>query len=181
VSGALQVAATLDETLQQPKEITTVQMRNYQLHGMRWLAMMHANGMNAILADEMGLGKTLQTIAFLTHLKFDLGVPGPHLVVAPLSVRRFPLCSAKRQAGCEQHPACYGCGVRCAEACGDELGLGHARVAQEEGGVVEDDVDARELDGERRMLCLACALRALPIYRSSSPELRPRFRCFPRG
>ena len=34
----------------------------------------------------MGLGKTLQTISFLAWLKFERGVPGPHLVVAPLSV-----------------------------------------------------------------------------------------------
>ena len=61
-------------------------MRDYQLVGLRWLAMMHANGCNAILADEMGLGKTLQTIAFLAHLKFAKGEGGPHLVVCPLSV-----------------------------------------------------------------------------------------------
>ena len=42
-----------------------VPMRDYQLRGLRWLAMMHANGTNAILADEMGLGKTIQSIAFL--------------------------------------------------------------------------------------------------------------------
>ena len=47
---------------------------------------MHRSGVNAILADEMGLGKTLQTIAFLAHLKFNLGVSGPHLVICPLSV-----------------------------------------------------------------------------------------------
>ena len=61
----------------QPAEIQ-VEMRDYQLRGLSWLTMMHANGCNAILADEMGLGKTLQTIAFLAHLKFNLGVPGPH-------------------------------------------------------------------------------------------------------
>ena len=37
-----------------------------------------------ILADEMGLGKTIQTIALLAHL-LERGVPGPFLVVAPLS------------------------------------------------------------------------------------------------
>ena len=61
-------------------------MRAYQVQGLNWLANLYQNGINGILADEMGLGKTLQTIAFLAHLKFDLGVPGPHLVVAPLSV-----------------------------------------------------------------------------------------------
>ena len=61
-------------------------MRDYQLHGLRWLTAMHTSGVNAILADEMGLGKTLQTISFLAHLKFNLGVSGPHLVICPLSV-----------------------------------------------------------------------------------------------
>ena len=37
-----------------------------------------------ILADEMGLGKTIQTIALFAHL-VEMGVPGPFLVVAPLS------------------------------------------------------------------------------------------------
>ena len=76
----------VDLTLRAPTQIQSVEMRDYQLHGLRWLAAMHRCGVNAVLADEMGLGKTLQTIAFLAHLKFDLGVPGPHLVVAPLSV-----------------------------------------------------------------------------------------------
>lgn len=33
-----------------------------------------------------GLGKTLQSITFLAHLKWVMDVPGPHLVVVPLSV-----------------------------------------------------------------------------------------------
>ena len=74
-----------DASIVQPKEIQ-VEMRDYQLRGLRWLVGMHKCGVNAILADEMGLGKTLQTIAFLAHLKFVEGVPGPHLVIVPLSV-----------------------------------------------------------------------------------------------
>jgi hypothetical protein len=38
----------------------------------------------------------LQTIAFLAHLKFELGVPGPHLVVAPLSVLSSWMTEIKR-------------------------------------------------------------------------------------
>lgn len=41
-------------------------------------------------------GKTLQTIAFLAHLKFDLGVCGPHLVLCPLSVLSSWLTEFKR-------------------------------------------------------------------------------------
>ena len=63
-----------------------VEMRDYQLEGLRWLAQSYENGISAILGDEMGLGKTLQTIAFLSYLKFERGVNGPHLVIAPLSV-----------------------------------------------------------------------------------------------
>ena len=62
-----------DESIAQPAEVL-VPMRDYQLRGLRWLAGMHHCGVNAILADEMGLGKTLQTIAFLAHLKFGLGI-----------------------------------------------------------------------------------------------------------
>ncbi|KAK9859870.1 hypothetical protein WJX84_002821 [Apatococcus fuscideae] len=61
-------------------------MRDYQLDGLSFMARMFDNGMNAILADEMGLGKTLQTISFLAHLHLDRGLPGPSLVVCPLSV-----------------------------------------------------------------------------------------------
>ena len=43
-----------------------------------------ASGINGILADEMGLGKTIQTVALFCHL-YEMGVPGPFLVVAPLS------------------------------------------------------------------------------------------------
>ena len=73
------------DTIAQPKCILA-EMRSYQLEGLNWLLLMHANGMNPILGDEMGLGKTLQTISFLATLKFELGVGGPHLVVVPLSV-----------------------------------------------------------------------------------------------
>lgn len=40
--------------------------------------------MNGILADEMGLGKTIQCIGLLCHL-IEMGVPGPFLILAPLS------------------------------------------------------------------------------------------------
>ena len=40
---------------------------------------------SCILADEMGLGKTIQTIAFLYHLYNIEKVPGPFLILAPLT------------------------------------------------------------------------------------------------
>ena len=38
-----------------------------------------------VLADEMGLGKTIQTISFLAYLYFEKQVPGPFLIVGPMS------------------------------------------------------------------------------------------------
>ncbi|KAJ7224436.1 SNF2 family N-terminal domain-containing protein [Mycena pura] len=61
------------------------EMRSYQLQGLNWLVSLHHNGLNGILADEMGLGKTLQTISFLSYLKFHKDTSGPHLVVVPKS------------------------------------------------------------------------------------------------
>ncbi|KAK6539540.1 swr1 complex component [Orbilia ellipsospora] len=61
-------------------------LREYQHHGLEWLANLYDNGTNGILADEMGLGKTIQTIALISHLATSHGVWGPHLVVVPTSV-----------------------------------------------------------------------------------------------
>ena len=59
-------------------------MRSYQIQGYEWMATLWEKGINGILADEMGLGKTIQTVALFCHL-IEMGVPGPFLVVAPLS------------------------------------------------------------------------------------------------
>ncbi|KAM7192481.1 helicase swr-1 [Rhypophila sp. PSN 637] len=61
-------------------------LREYQHHGLDWLAGLYANNTNGILADEMGLGKTIQTIALLAHLACNHEVWGPHLVIVPTSV-----------------------------------------------------------------------------------------------
>lgn len=61
-------------------------LREYQRHGLDWLAGLYANNTNGILADEMGLGKTIQTIALLAHLACHHEVWGPHLVIVPTSV-----------------------------------------------------------------------------------------------
>ncbi|KAL9636144.1 MAG: hypothetical protein Q9164_003000 [Protoblastenia rupestris] len=61
-------------------------LREYQHHGLDWLAGLYANGTNGILADEMGLGKTIQTIALLAHLAVHYEAWGPHLVIVPTSV-----------------------------------------------------------------------------------------------
>eukprot|EP01138_Halocafeteria_seosinensis_P003330 gb/GECG01003406.1/.p1 GENE.gb/GECG01003406.1/~~gb/GECG01003406.1/.p1 ORF type:complete len:1786 (+),score=287.15 gb/GECG01003406.1/:1-5358(+) len=60
-------------------------LREYQVEGLNWLIFNWYNRRSAILADEMGLGKTVQTISFLDHLRSREHVPGPFLLLAPLS------------------------------------------------------------------------------------------------
>ncbi len=60
-------------------------LREYQLRGLNMLAFSWTKRNNVILADEMGLGKTLQTISFLGWLMYERNIPGPFLVVVPLS------------------------------------------------------------------------------------------------
>ena len=58
------------------------ELRHYQRRGLGWLQFLHRLGLGGCLADDMGLGKTPTTLAHLA------GLPGPHLVVCPLSVVR---------------------------------------------------------------------------------------------
>ena len=81
-------------------------MRDYQLTGLNWLSRRYTfstfltflfqhhlicafiswyHDRNVILADEMGLGKTLQTISLMGFLAYEQRIPGPFLIVAPLS------------------------------------------------------------------------------------------------
>lgn len=73
--------------LEQPKFLHGEErtLREYQLAGLNWLAFSWTKRNNVILADEMGLGKTLQTISFLGWLMYERSIPGPFLVVVPLS------------------------------------------------------------------------------------------------
>ncbi|XP_014471797.1 PREDICTED: SWI/SNF-related matrix-associated actin-dependent regulator of chromatin subfamily A containing DEAD/H box 1 homolog isoform X2 [Dinoponera quadriceps] len=83
------VSAGASTITQQPKGLSSdLTLAPYQMVGLNWLAVMHAQNVNGILADEMGLGKTVQVIAFLTYLK-EAGLideqDGPHLIVVPSS------------------------------------------------------------------------------------------------
>eukprot|EP01105_Mastigella_eilhardi_P018386 TRINITY_DN424_c0_g1_i1.p1 TRINITY_DN424_c0_g1~~TRINITY_DN424_c0_g1_i1.p1 ORF type:complete len:1922 (-),score=565.44 TRINITY_DN424_c0_g1_i1:97-5862(-) len=60
-------------------------LRPYQLEGLNWLIFCWCQGRGSILADEMGLGKTIQVVAFFEHLRVVQLLPGPFLVVSPLS------------------------------------------------------------------------------------------------
>lgn len=59
-----------------------LQLKDYQVAGLNWLALLYRKGLSCILADDMGLGKTCQVIAFLSHL-FETGEHGCHLIVVP--------------------------------------------------------------------------------------------------
>ena len=62
------------------------ELRDYQKHGLTWLAELTGLGLGACLADDMGLGKTITLIALHLH---RLGLDpeaGPTLVVCPASL-----------------------------------------------------------------------------------------------
>ncbi|KAG7259566.1 hypothetical protein CRUP_005669 [Coryphaenoides rupestris] len=63
----------------------TLELRDYQLAGLNWLAHSWCRCNSVILADEMGLGKTIQTISFLSYLFHHHQLYGPFLLVVPLS------------------------------------------------------------------------------------------------
>ncbi len=68
-----------------PFKDKSLKLKDFQVEGFVWLAYCWYNNRNSILADEMGLGKTIQTIAILQHLKVRHNIPGPFLIIAPLS------------------------------------------------------------------------------------------------
>ncbi|HUH75144.1 MAG TPA: SNF2-related protein [Chitinophagales bacterium] len=68
-----------------PKGIKA-KLRDYQHHGLNWLAFLDQNQLGGCLADDMGLGKTLQTITFLQHLKITQNNKTPSLIIAPTSL-----------------------------------------------------------------------------------------------
>ena len=71
---------------QQPSIIKTgFSLKDYQVVGINWLALLFDHQLSGILADDMGLGKTCQVVAFLAHLLEVKGVRGPHLIIVPSS------------------------------------------------------------------------------------------------
>ena len=73
------------ETVAIPKGIKA-KLRDYQQHGLNWLAFLDKNQLGGCLADDMGLGKTLQTITFLQYLKLKNPKSPPSLIIAPTSL-----------------------------------------------------------------------------------------------
>jgi SNF2 family DNA or RNA helicase len=58
-------------------------LRDYQMHGVRWLANLQSHGCHGLLADEMGLGKTLQVLTLLKRFPIE---GKQNLIVCPASV-----------------------------------------------------------------------------------------------
>ncbi|MGW6928531.1 DEAD/DEAH box helicase [Lentzea sp. NPDC054927] len=78
---SLTTAITTVPQLPQPSALKA-HLRDYQLHGLSWLAHMTGLGLGACLADDMGLGKTITLIALHLHRRHD----DPTLVVCPASL-----------------------------------------------------------------------------------------------
>jgi len=78
---------------QAPRDLQ-VELRDYQLDGLRFLLRLAAWDAGACLADDMGLGKTIQALAALVARAGE----GPALVIAPTSVVANWLNEASRFA-----------------------------------------------------------------------------------
>ncbi|KAK8637634.1 hypothetical protein V6N13_136108 [Hibiscus sabdariffa] len=77
--------ASLRKLDEQPEWLRGGKLRDYQLEGLNFLVNSWRNDTNVILADEMGLGKTVQSVSMLGFLQNSQQIPGPFLVVVPLS------------------------------------------------------------------------------------------------
>ncbi|KAH3665671.1 hypothetical protein OGAPHI_003859 [Ogataea philodendri] len=80
------VAHRVQEKIEkQPSILVGGTLKEYQIRGLEWMVSLFNNHLNGILADEMGLGKTIQTISLLTYITEVKKIPGPFLVIVPLS------------------------------------------------------------------------------------------------
>ncbi|CAL1403659.1 unnamed protein product [Linum trigynum] len=77
--------ASLRKLDEQPEWLRGGKLRDYQLEGLNFLVNSWRNDTNVILADEMGLGKTVQSVSMLGFLQYAQQIPGPFLVIVPLS------------------------------------------------------------------------------------------------
>lgn len=80
------ITHTISEKVRQPDTLVGGKLKHYQLEGLEWLVSLYNNNLNGILADEMGLGKTIQTLSLISYLVEVKHVPGPYLIIVPLSV-----------------------------------------------------------------------------------------------
>ncbi len=80
------LAAATREPIPAPAGLRA-ELRDYQRHGLTWLADLTGLGLGACLADDMGLGKTVTLIALHLH-RLEQAISGgaPTLVVCPASL-----------------------------------------------------------------------------------------------
>ncbi len=80
------LAAATRDPLAAPEGLDAT-LRDYQRHGLTWLADLTGLGLGACLADDMGLGKTITLISLHLHrLESGASAGGPTLVVCPASL-----------------------------------------------------------------------------------------------
>ncbi|WP_292604763.1 DEAD/DEAH box helicase [Nocardioides sp. REDSEA-S30_B4] len=88
VREQLRTAATREPV--EPPAALQATLRDYQRHGLTWLAELTGLGLGACLADDMGLGKTLTLISLHLHraerARAAGQAPAPTLVVCPTSL-----------------------------------------------------------------------------------------------
>lgn len=83
VKVAVRRKKNINDLIKKPQIMAPdLELKDYQIVGLNWLALLYRHKLSCILADEMGLGKTCQVISFLSHLA-EIGNTGPHLVIVP--------------------------------------------------------------------------------------------------
>ena len=75
----------IEEQIDIPKGLT-VELRNYQITGFKWLKILDNYKFGGILADDMGLGKTIQLLAVIQEYLEQEKNPKPSMVVCPSSL-----------------------------------------------------------------------------------------------
>ena len=75
----------IDENIEVPKELS-VELRNYQITGFKWLKILDNYNFGGILADDMGLGKTIQLLAVIQKYLEQEKNAKPSIVVCPSSL-----------------------------------------------------------------------------------------------
>lgn len=75
----------IEEQIDIPKGLS-VELRNYQVTGFKWLKILDKYKFGGILADDMGLGKTIQLLAVIQAYLEQEKNPKPSMVVCPSSL-----------------------------------------------------------------------------------------------
>ena len=146
----------------------TATLRPYQRRGLGWLQFLHRLGLGGCLADDMGLGKTPTTLAHLA------GLPGPHLVICPLSVVRNWEAETARFAPFMRVMVHHGTGRL------EEQAFVNA-VAQHDLVVTTYQVAARDLDTFQRVAWSTAVLDEAQAVKNPDTRTARAMRALPAG